>query len=60
MRGDAPRGVAQLERKRVPARAILMSTTFGYLAVIMNYVSPEHVFAFLVDSYGTVAIFVYC
>jgi GABA permease len=25
----------------------------------MNYVSPEHVFAFLVNSYGTVAIFVY-
>jgi len=27
--------------------------------VVMNYVSPDHVFAFLVDSYGTVAIFVY-
>src|SRR3984885_14270689 len=25
----------------------------------MNYVSPDHVFAFLVNSYGTVAIFVY-
>ena len=25
----------------------------------MNYVSPERVFAFLVNSYGTVAIFVY-
>jgi GABA permease len=25
----------------------------------MNYVSPKHVFAFLVNSYGTVAIFVY-
>jgi GABA permease len=25
----------------------------------MNYISPEHVFAFLVDSYGTVALFVY-
>jgi GABA permease len=36
-----------------------MSTAFGYAAVVMNYVSPERVFAFLVDSYGTVAIFVY-
>ena len=25
----------------------------------MNYVSPDKVFAFLVNSYGTVAIFVY-
>jgi GABA permease len=58
-RADAPRGVAGLNRRGVPARAILMSTAFGYVAVIMNYVSPEHVFAFLVDSYGTVAIFVY-
>ena len=40
-------------------RAILLSTAFGYAAVVMNYVSPDRVFAFLVDSYGTVAIFVY-
>ena len=58
-RGDAPRGVARLNRRGVPVQAILMSTAFGYAAVIMNYVSPDHVFAFLVDSYGTVAIFVY-
>ncbi len=58
-RGDAPRGIARLNRRGVPVRAILLSTAFGYAAVIMNYISPEHVFAFLVDSYGTVAIFVY-
>ena len=58
-RGDAPRGVARLNNRGVPVRAILVSTAFGYAAVVMNYVSPEHVFAFLVDSYGTVAIFVY-
>ena len=58
-RGDAPRGVARLNQRGVPVRAILMSTAFGYAAVVMNYISPEHVFAFLVDSYGTVAIFVY-
>jgi len=58
-RGDAPRGVAKLNRRGVPVQAILMSTAFGYAAVVMNYISPEHIFAFLVDSYGTVAIFVY-
>lgn len=32
---------------------------FGYVSVVMSYVSPDKVFAFLVNSYGTVAIFVY-
>ncbi|HUA90206.1 MAG TPA: amino acid permease [Steroidobacteraceae bacterium] len=58
-RGDAPAALARLNARGVPVRAILLSTAFGYAAVIMNYVSPEHVFAFLVDSYGTVALFVY-
>jgi GABA permease len=58
-RGDAPRGLAQLSRNGVPTRAILLGTVFGYAAVIMSYVSPDTVFAFLVNSYGTVAIFVY-
>src|SRR5579862_1466099 len=58
-RADAPRRVAGLNKRGVPVRAILVSTAFGYVAVIMNYASPQHVFAFLVDSYGTVAIFVY-
>ena len=58
-RGDAPRGLAALTRKGVPARAILLGTLFGYVAVVMSYVSPDTVFAFLVNSYGTVALFVY-
>jgi len=58
-RGDAPRGLAKLSRNGVPARAILLGTLFGYGAVVMSYVSRDTVFAFLVNSYGTVAIFVY-
>ena len=58
-RADAPRGLAQLDARGVPVRAILTGTAFGYAAVVMSYVSPQHVFAFLVSSYGTVAIFVY-
>jgi GABA permease len=57
--GDAPAGLAKLSRNGVPTRAILLGTLFGYGAVIMSYLSPDTVFAFLVDSYGTVAIFVY-
>jgi GABA permease len=58
-RGDAPRVLARLNARGVPSRAILTGTLFGYAAVVMNYVSPERIFAFLVNSYGTVAIFVY-
>ncbi len=58
-RGDAPRSLARLNSRGVPVRAILVGTLFGYVAVVMSYVSPDTVFAFLVNSYGTVAIFVY-
>ena len=58
-RGDAPAALAKLSRNGVPTRAILLGTLFGYGAVVMSYVSPNTVFAFLVNSYGTVAIFVY-
>ena len=58
-RGDAPRALARLSRNGVPTRAILLGTLFGYGAVVMSYVSPNAVFAFLVNSYGTVAVFVY-
>jgi GABA permease len=58
-RGDAPRVFAGLDSRGVPVAAILAGTAFGYSAVVMSYVSPDRVFAFLVNSYGTVAIFVY-
>ena len=58
-RGDAPKGLTKLSRNGVPVRAILVGTVFGYASVVMSYVSPDRVFQFLVDSYGTVAIFVY-
>jgi len=57
--GDAPLALARISRRGVPTRAILAGTIFGFGAVVMSYVSPDLVFAFLVNSYGTVAIFVY-
>lgn len=57
--GDAPRALAHVNRNGVPTRAILVGTLFGYGAVVMSYVSPDVIFAFLVNSYGTVAIYVY-
>ena len=57
--GDAPAALTQLSRNGVPRRSILLGTLFGYAAVVMSYVSPDTVFPFIVNSYGTVAIFVY-
>ncbi len=58
-RGDAPAAASRLDRRGVPVAAILASTAFGYVTVAMSYLSPDRIFAFLVNSYGTVAIFVY-
>ena len=58
-RRDAPAPIAKLDKRGVPLAAILASTAFGYVTVAMSYLSPDRIFAFLVNSYGTVAIFVY-
>ena len=58
-RNDAPHALARLNSRGVPVLGILTGTLFGYFSVIMSYVSPDRVFAFIVNSYGTVAIFVY-
>ncbi|HEV2286365.1 MAG TPA: amino acid permease, partial [Steroidobacteraceae bacterium] len=56
---DAPVILGRLDRRGVPVAAILASTAFGYETVVMSYLSPDKIFAFLVSSYGTVAVFVY-
>ncbi|MEN1968702.1 amino acid permease [Lentibacillus sp. N15] len=58
-KGDAPKAFMKLNSKGVPARAILFSTLFAYIAVILNYISPDKVFLFLVNSSGAVALLVY-
>ena len=58
-RHDAPPGLARLTSKGVPVPAILVSTLFGYCAVVMSYVSPDKIFYFIINSAGAVALFVY-
>jgi GABA permease len=58
-REEAPAIFARLDARGVPVAAILGGTVFGYVTVVMSYLSPDRVFAFLVNSYGTVAVFVY-
>lgn len=58
-KGDAPRGIVALSKRRVPARAILIGSSFGYVAVVLSILSPELVFAFLVNASGALMVIVY-
>ncbi|WP_028813433.1 amino acid permease [Streptomyces flavidovirens] len=58
-RGDAPKSFARTNKKGVPTAAILSSVAFGFVAVFFNYEWPHTVFAFLLNSSGAVALFVW-
>jgi gamma-aminobutyrate permease len=58
-RGDAPQAAVKLSRRRVPARAILIGSAFGYLAVVVSVISPSGVFAFLVNASGAIMLMIY-
>lgn len=58
-RGWAPRWVRDCNTRGVPWKAVLLSTLVGYVAVVMNYVAPDQVFSFIMNSAGAVALFVY-
>ena len=51
--------MVRLNGRGVPARAILIASSIGFLSVIANVISPEKVFLFLLNSSGAVALFVY-
>ncbi|MFE3955337.1 amino acid permease [Nocardia sp. NPDC059091] len=57
--GDAPASLVKLNKRGVPARAVLLGTVAAWGAVIASYVSPDQVFTFLVNSIGVVLAFVY-
>ncbi|MER5767042.1 amino acid permease [Streptomyces sp. NPDC001985] len=58
-RGDAPKSFARTDSRGVPRAAILSSVLFGFLAVFFNYRWPDTIFAFLINSSGAVALFVW-
>ena len=58
-RREAPAQLVQVTRRGVPAIAILASSVVGFLCVIAAAVSPDTIFAFLLNSSGAVILFVY-
>ena len=58
-RGDAPRSWAKVSARGVPRSAVLASTVVGFVTVGLNYVAPDTVFLFLVNTSGAIALFVW-
>ncbi|MBP2641654.1 MAG: gabP [Firmicutes bacterium] len=56
--GDAPKFVAKLSKNGVPRNAVLLSTVIAWLATVASIMNDD-IMTFLVESYGTAAIFVY-
>src|SRR5438105_5555735 len=57
--GDAPQALTRLSRRRVPVRAILTGSAFGYAAMIASVISPSGVFSFLVNASGAAMLVLY-
>ncbi|MET0872443.1 MAG: amino acid permease [Paeniglutamicibacter terrestris] len=58
-RGDAPKSWTKTSKSGVPVPALLASTIVGFITVGLNYISPDTVFLFLVNTSGAIALFVW-
>lgn len=59
-RGELPAAVGRVTVSGVPATAVLISASGGFLTVVANYFLPaDTVFLFLLQSSGTIGIAVY-
>ena len=58
-RREAPPQLVVVTRRGVPATAILASSVVGFLCVIAAAISPDTIFAFLLNSSGAIILFVY-
>ncbi|GAA0512599.1 GABA permease [Saccharopolyspora subtropica] len=58
-RQQGPRPLARVNKRGVPTLAILASTIVGFITVAFNYISPDTVFLFLVNSSGATALLVW-
>ena len=59
LQGDAPRAMVVRSARGVPMRAILAGSAIGYLAAIASVLSPDLVFAFLLNASGAVILVIY-
>lgn len=57
--GDAPAALVKVNRRKVPARAILIAVSFGVAAMLASAKAPDKVFSFLVNTSGALMLVVY-
>ena len=57
--GDAPKGLIELNRRRMPVRSVLLCSAAGVTGILAAVKASQGVFAFLVDASGALMVFVY-
>jgi GABA permease len=57
--GDAPQGLIELNRRRVPVRSVLLCALAGIAGILAAITAPQRVFAFLQDGAGALMVFIY-
>lgn len=58
-RGDAPRALRRLSSSGVPQRAVLVSVTFGFVSVLLNFQWPDSVFMWMLNAVGAIGLVVW-
>jgi len=58
-KGDAPRWLTMVNKRQVPARAILLGSSFGFIVMLMRDIAPAKLFDFLMNSSGALMMFTY-
>ena len=58
-RNEAPEMLVRINRRGVPANAILFSSIVGFVCVIAAAFAEKTIFAFLLNSSGAIILFVY-
>lgn len=56
---DAPQSLIALNRYKVPVRSTLIAGVGGYLALAASILSPDGIFAFLVNACGATMLMIY-
>ncbi|MFJ8357912.1 amino acid permease [Streptomyces sp. NPDC093984] len=58
-RRDAPQSLLNVSRAGVPRRAVLASVSFGFIAVVLNFLAPDRVLPFLLNTIGAIILVVW-
>jgi GABA permease len=58
-KGDAPRWLVAVNKRQVPARAILLGSALGFVVMLLKTDKTEKLFDFLMNSSGALMMFTY-